>query len=150
MSDRPSRIVFARLLTCALCLALCACQGDRAREHSDVDLTTRPVYEDNRAQISVLDIQVIRDSTRITLTNTTARAYGESRLWINRWYSLDIDGFDVGQTLDLSLADFKDRYGEPFRAGGFFATRRPDQLAQAQLETDGQLFGLVAVPEKRD
>ena len=104
-----------------------------------------PAYPDDKAQGQTLDIQVVRTDTRISLTNTTARSFGPSRLWMNRWYSRAIDGLGVGQTLELSLWDFRDENGEMFRAGGFFATRRPDRLVQAQIETDGQVLGLVVV-----
>ncbi|MBX3386693.1 MAG: hypothetical protein KF768_08995 [Phycisphaeraceae bacterium] len=142
----PSRTLLA--LCPMLALILAGCLNDGARSHSDVDRTDRPVYPDELRQEMVLDVQVIRDGTRIRLTNTTAKEFGASRLWVNRWFSREIDGFGVGQTLDLSLAEFRDRYGEPFRAGGFFATRRPDRLAQVQIESDGRLLGLVAIPEK--
>lgn len=98
-----------------------------------------------RAQASTLNIQVVRDETVIRMTNTTARAFGPSRIWINRWYSRAIDRFDVGQTLELSLWDFRDQYGEPFEAGGFFAVRKPYRLSQAQLDTGEELLGLIVV-----
>lgn len=96
-------------------------------------------------QGDTLDIQVVRDSTVIRLTNTTARSFGPSRLWVNRWFSRGIDRFEVGQTLELSLWDFRDQYGESFRAGGFFSTRKPEQLVLAQLQSGDELFGLVVV-----
>lgn len=118
------------------------------RSGSDVE-ASGAVYPENVPQTRVLDVQVVRDETMITLTNTTARGFGRSRLWVNGWYSLEIDGFAVGQTLNLSLHDFKDRYGTPFRAGGFWATRKPERLVLAQIEPlDAQpreLIGLVVV-----
>lgn len=103
-----------------------------------------PSYPE-RPQATTLDIQVVRDQTTIRLTNTTARSYGSSRLWINRWYSQPIERFDVGQTLKLSLWDFRDEYGESFQAGGFFATRKPEKLVLAQLESGGEMLGLIVV-----
>lgn len=97
------------------------------------------------AQTATLDIQVVRHETDIRLTNTTASSYKSCRLWLNRWYSRPIERLDVGQTLTLSLWDFHDEYGESFEAGGFFATRRPEKLVLAQLETGGELLGLVVV-----
>lgn len=94
---------------------------------------------------ATLDIQVVRESTVIRLTNTTARSYEDGRLWVNRWYSRPIGRFEVGETLELSLWDFRDQYGEPFQAGGFFSTRKPDKLVIAQLQTGDQLLGLVVV-----
>lgn len=104
-----------------------------------------PEYPDEVVQAKTLDIQVVRTETVIRLTNTTARSFGKSTLWMNRWYSHPIEKFGVGETLELSLWDFRDENGEAFRAGGFFATRRPDRLVQAQLETDGSMHGLVVV-----
>lgn len=104
-----------------------------------------PAYPDTKVQGETLDIQVVRDETTIRMTNTTARAFGKSRVWINRWFSRDIERFDVGQTLEFHLADFRDSFGEPFRAGGFFATQNPERLVQAQLETADSVVGLVVV-----
>lgn len=93
----------------------------------------------------ILDIQVQREGTSIRLTNTTARALGPGKLWINRWFARDLDGLDVAQSLTLPLDGFKDRYGESFRAGGFFATDKPDQISVVEYETDGSLYGLVSI-----
>lgn len=143
LAARLSRAVLALLcclaLLCTLTLAA-ACQTTTASADADA-----PVFPDDKPQNEVLDIQVVRDSTRITLTNTTARAYGRSRLWLNRWFSRDIDALDVGQSLTFPLTDFRDQYNQPFRAGGFFATKRPERLVQAQLETADSLLGLVVV-----
>jgi hypothetical protein len=103
-----------------------------------------PEYPDRR-QGPTLDIQVVREDTIIRLTNTTVKSYSNARLWVNRWYSKPVERFDVGQTLSLSLWDFRDEYGESFEAGGFFATRKPDRLVQAQLEVGDELYGLVVV-----
>ncbi|MFN7020462.1 MAG: hypothetical protein ACK4WH_03935 [Phycisphaerales bacterium] len=103
-----------------------------------------PTYPDI-VQGRTLDIQVIRDETIIRLTNTTVKSYKDARLWINRWYSKPVESFEVGQTLELSLWDFRDEHGEAFQAGGFFAMRRPTPLAQAQLEVGDEILGLVVV-----
>jgi len=103
-----------------------------------------PEYPD-RNQAKTLDIQVVRDETTIRLTNTTARGFGPSRMWVNRWYSKAIEKLDVGQTLELDLWEFRDQYGEPFQAGGFFATRKPERLVLAQLQTGEDVYGLVVV-----
>src|SRR5205085_12113082 len=104
-----------------------------------------PAYPADKSQARTLDIQVVRTETRIRLTNTTARAYGRSRLWINRWYSRPIESLGVGQSIELRLNSFRDQYGEAFRAGGFFATRKPQRVALVQLETADGMLGLVAV-----
>jgi hypothetical protein len=90
-----------------------------------------------------LTIQVLRDVTTIGMTNTTAHAFGASTIWLNSRYSHEIDGMGVGQTLTLELDAFTDEFGEHFRGGGFFAIVNPDPLVMAEIESDGQLFGLV-------
>ena len=108
-----------------------------------------PMYPDDAVQTSVMDVQVVRDDTHITMTNTTARSIGRARMWVNGWYSREIDGFGVGETLRLNLYDFKDAYGTPFKAGGFFATERPEKLVLAQIEPldvePRELLGLIVV-----
>jgi hypothetical protein len=108
-----------------------------------------PAYPE-REQTRTLDIQVVREETVIRLTNTTARGFGKCRLWMNRWYSLAIDKFDVGQTLELDLGAFRDEHGEAFEAGGFFAIKKPDPLVMAQLETGEEMLGLVVVSAPED
>lgn len=103
------------------------------------------IYDHGRAQQEVLDIQVFRDGTSLELTNTTARAFGEGTLWVNQRYALPIDGLELGESLRLPLGEFRDQYGDTFRAGGFFATRDPDLVVLTQLETAEALYGLVVV-----
>ena len=97
-----------------------------------------------------LPIQVLRDVTEIEMTNTTAHAFGASTIWLNSRYSHEIDGMGVGQTITLSLDAFTDEFGEHFRGGGFFAIVNPDPLVMAEIETDGQLFGLVVTGDLYD
>jgi hypothetical protein len=82
-----------------------------------------------------LDIQVFREGTQIRFTNTTARAFAPSRMWINRWYSRRLEELAPGESVRLPLAEFRDQYGEAFRAGGFFAIQRSDKVAVAELHT---------------
>jgi hypothetical protein len=105
-----------------------------------------PAFPDAAEQAGVLDIHVLRDGTTITFTNTTARAFGPARVWVNRWYGLAIDGLAVGQTVTLELSTFTDRYGQAFRAGGFFATEAAEPVVQVQVQEEaGPLLGLVVV-----
>lgn len=97
-----------------------------------------------------LDIQVFRHQTEIEFTNTTARSFGPSTVWLNRRFSREIESLEVGQTMRFPLREFRDRFGESFRAGGFFAVERPERLAVAELETigpegDATVLGLVVV-----
>ena len=101
-------------------------------------------------QSGSVDIQVVRKGTKLELTNTTARAFGPSTMWLNSRFSRPIEQLAVGQTLVLPLKQFKDEFSEPFRAGGFFASERPDIIVRAQIETPGpdggtEMVGLVVV-----
>ena len=96
-------------------------------------------------QDEVLDIQVARRSTKISMTNTTARSFPAGRLWINKAYSAPMPPLAVGETVELDLRVFVDEAGEPFRAGGFFATREGDLVVLAHLVTEGRVYGLVVV-----
>ena len=100
----------------------------------------------------VIDIQVFRSGTKLTMTNSTSRSFGPSTLWVNERFSRPIEGFEPGQTLTLDLYEFRDEYQDQFRAGGFFATRDPDPVVLVQLETGpedpyDELIGLVIVSD---
>lgn len=112
---------------------------------SGQSISEGPVYPSARAQSGVADIQVFRDETVITFTNTTARDFPPCRMWINKWFSREIPSLRIGQTMTLSLHDFKDQFGEAFRAGGFFASDRPARLVLAQLELGEEMLGLIVV-----
>lgn len=131
------------LTTLAGCLLLLGCAAPPASiPHA------RPYPEDIPAGPTI-DIQVFPRATRLELTNTTARSFGPSTLWLNKAYSRPIDGLAVGQSLSIPLAEFRNEHGEPFRGGGFFATEPPDRLVLAQLETGPagrrELLGLVVI-----
>ena len=51
----------------------------------------------------------------------------------------------IGQTRRFDLREFVNEYGERFRAGGFFATERPDDVVLVQIEHGGRLDGLLVV-----
>lgn len=97
-----------------------------------------------------LDVQVFRRTFSVELTNTTARAFGPSTLWLNRRYSVPIEGLAISETLELPLKGFKDEFSNSFRGGGFFASEAPETLVMAELETIGQdgkpiVHGLIVV-----
>lgn len=108
------------------------------------------MYPADKPQGPTLNIQVFRDDTLLLLTNTSDRSFGPSTLWVNRFYARPIDGLAVGQTMTLELTSFRDEYNDVFRAGGFFATRRPDHVVLIQLETPDELLGLVVVDGEPD
>lgn len=131
----------------ALMLSLVGC-------HPPATIDERRPYPLQLVQGDTLDVQVVRDDTHIVMTNTTARTFGPSTLWINQWYSTEIDGFEPGETLRIHLGDFRDQFGDRFRAGGFFATDVPQEIALVQIESTeaglGTLTGLVYVNEPGD
>lgn len=92
-----------------------------------------------------MNIQLLRNETEITLTNTSAQEFPACTMWINRQFSRPIEPLGIGQSITLPLASFRNEYAEPFRAGGFFATEKPDEVVQAQLETESGLVGLIVV-----
>lgn len=135
-------------------LTICACAmlaaGLAACSSAPKAVDYARAYPPALKQSETLDIQVFRREKRIELTNTTARAFGPSTLWLNAWFSRPIKGLAVGETLDLPLSEFRDENSEAFRGGGFFAAEAPEKLVLAQLETTGAegkpvLFGLVVV-----
>ena len=69
-------------------------------------------YPESPTLAGTADIQVVRDGTHISMTNTTARVFGPSTVWINMQWSLPIEGLKPGQTLVdekiSSTADEKD------------------------------------------
>lgn len=114
-------------------------------------------YPDAHTQVAVADIQVRRDGPTLTLTNTTAHAFGPSTIWLNARFFKNVEGFAVGETLELDSREFEDMYGDTFKGGGFFAWHNPERLVLAQLETQAvpgiegevlngkQMIGMVVV-----
>ena len=122
--------------------------------HANPAIHEGRTYPASTARAATLDIQVYRRGICIELTNTTARSFGPSTLWLNGRFSKTIPGLAVGEHVEYQLKEFTDQFGEPFRAGGFFATEVPDALVLAEIETPTlesagdskpQMLGLVVV-----
>lgn len=100
----------------------------------------------------VFDIQVFRDVTLLKFTNSTAREFGQSVIWINKRYSLPISGLSSGETVELDLHSFVDEFGDVYRSGGFFAHRTPAPVVLVEIETIENdspiLHGFVVVENK--
>lgn len=133
-----------RLLAATLVLGLTSLTGGCARNREIVQ--GRP-YPQQVTRAQTLDIQVIRRSTRIELTNTTGRNFGPSIMWLNGRFSKNVEPLPIGKTLTLRLSEFEDEYGESFRGGGFFATEKPELLSLAELQPEGttEMLPLVVV-----
>jgi len=129
-------------------LAIVAACAGCAREMTAIP-GAGEAYPGGLDRTRTLNAQVfLRDDKQILeLTNTTARSYGASRLWVNQWFSAPIDGLGIGQTLRIPVERLKDEYGESFKGGGFFAIEAPDELLLAELETEGRLLGLIVVEQ---
>ena len=123
---------------------LAACTNERRI----VGLNEFPVYPIDKPQARVLNVQFVRDSSTVSLTNTTASSFDRFTIWLNQEFSYVVDGMDVGQTVEIDLGAFRNHFGAAFRAGGFFATERPKNVVLAQIETASdseELLGLVVV-----
>jgi hypothetical protein len=134
---RRGALVSIVLLGAALLAGCAAGPVDYARPY--------PVAEE---PAKTLNIQVFRREDHISLTNTSARDFGPSTLWVNAAYSRPIDGLRIGQSIDLSLHEFRNEHSQPFRAGGFFATDLPSKLVLAEIESEGTLYGLIVVEDR--
>jgi hypothetical protein len=126
------------------CLLLASCAGPPE------PVPYARVYPTDLARGQTLDIQVIKHDTSLEFTNTTARAFGPSTLWLNSYYCQPVEGIAVGQTIRMPLSGFRNEHSESFRGGGFFAADEPERLVLAELETPGpdgapMLLGLIVV-----
>lgn len=139
------RTFITSLFLAAATLTLPGCLSNQVQQ-----VRNTPPYPTDKAQSDTLDIQVFRRGTRLIATNTSAQAFGPSIVWINQEFSLPVNGFDVGQTLDLPLTEFKNNLGKRFRAGGFFATLSPKPVVLVQLESpeESSLQGFVIVDDE--
>ncbi len=141
-------------LSLAAGLALLLTLGGCRSEPTPVEWAM--TFPEGVRQSTSMDIQVFRRTTSLLLTNTSTRVFGPSRIWVNKQFSLPIDGLAVGQTLDLDLRDFRNEHSESFRAGGFFAIDQPKQISIVQIEVpraSGQgteLLGLVLVVDEME
>jgi hypothetical protein len=124
----------------------CGCvSGLSGGEATALDKNASRPYPTEMAKEPSLPIQVLRDVTKIRLTNTSARSFGASTVWLNGRYSRAIEGLAIGETRTLDVGGFTDEFGSRFRGGGFFATVDPDPLVMAEIESGGKMYGLVVV-----
>ncbi len=106
-------------------------------------------YPAKLTHAGVMNVQFVRDGTTLMATNTSGETFTGARMWINRRFSRPIGEWKSGDRLSLDLRDFRDEYGDAFRAGGFFATRRPDPVVMVEIENgtepDRKMVGFVIV-----
>lgn len=116
------------------------------RKIYDPQWATRP-YPAERHTTTVADMQVIRRGERMEIVNSTATSYRDFDLWINQRYTSHVESLPAGQTIALSLWDFKDEFGDRFYAGGFFRTRKAQPLRLVEIEPagGGPMIGLITI-----
>ncbi len=139
--------IAAWLGSAGLGLGLAGCGPSR-------DMTHARAFPQGTARVGSVDAQALIYDRSIEITNTTERDFGAGTVWLNRWYSQPIEGLGVGERVRLPLRDFRDRYGERIREGGFFATEAPERVVVAELEVareDGrgeEMVGLIVVTRR--
>ncbi|MEM7628946.1 MAG: hypothetical protein AAF356_05940 [Planctomycetota bacterium] len=150
--DALKAVPLALLTLLAPCISGCALLTSKAPAASAWAAT----YPASPERTGTADIQVFRENTRLSLTNTTTTELPAGRIWLNRRFSRPVDALPPGGSLDLELREFVDQFGTPFRAGGFFATDQPDPVVLVEWGTGGEddengqggrdaLLGLVIV-----
>jgi hypothetical protein len=118
-----------------------------ARKTFDPAWATWPYPEALHTSGNVADMQVFRDLTEIEIVNTTAHSYSNVDVWVNQRYVAHVNAIPAGQTITISLWDFKDEYGNRFYAGGFFRTftATPVRMVEIQTSAEAPLIGLVTI-----
>jgi len=145
---RNAIIIGAAAATCLAALAGC---HTAARVDTGLPDYAQRFGFQNTGSDEVLNVQAIRRVNEITITNTSTIDFGPTLLWANARFSNELPRLQPGETVTLDLFDFRDQYGTPFRAGGFFAAERPDALVMMQIEgepkPDGApvRYGLIVV-----
>ncbi len=140
----------AFLAATALLTLLSACSTSQP-----VDLSLARPFPQALEQARVLDIQVRREPTTLTLTNTTASDIPPCTMWLNKRYSRPFPALAVGGATTLDLNSFIDEFGERFRPGGFWATRPSQRVVLAQFEVpdpagSASLLGTVVINGEED
>lgn len=126
----------------ALAAVLTGCHGNLY----DPQMAARP-YPRDLHTTNVADIHVFRDGTTLEIVNSTPHSYQNFDLWVNQRYVAHVDQMAAGQTIRLSLWDFRDEFGDGFNAGGFFRTRpaTPVRMVEIQAGPQQPMIGLVAI-----
>ncbi len=112
----------------------------------DPALATR-AYPELLLQAEVIQMQAVPKETVLQIINGTATDYREVDVWVNRRYMKHITEILAGQTIEVTITDFRDVWGQCPQPGGFWRTRAPTPLVLVQIQRDETtpLLGLVAV-----
>jgi len=121
-------------------------QSGCTRKTYDPTWATQP-YPAALHTTTTADMQVFRKDTDLQIVNSTSHSYSDFDLWINQRYVRHVDSLPTGETVTLSLWDFKDEYGDRFYAGGFFRTREAQVVRLVEIQRgEGQpMLGLIAI-----
>lgn len=109
------------------------------------------VYPPRLDQQVLAEATVERSGTVLLVHNNSQMILGPGRMWVNQEFSHPVDAIVIGETVQFDLSEFRNEFGERFRAGGFWATERPKRvgLVQIEPEADGaRLLGLVVVADE--
>ncbi|MGP1345967.1 MAG: hypothetical protein ACTS3F_04765 [Phycisphaerales bacterium] len=132
----------------ALFAALAPLAGCASGRRALVDEPEHAYPEGASLSERALDVHVLRDGTRISFTNTTPGVLGPGTLWANKEFRAPLPPVAPGQTRTMNLYSFTNRFGQTFRAGGFFATEPPALLVSVELQPEddeSKLFPLLVV-----
>jgi len=137
-----NRAVLIMMVLAVMGLTMAGC----TRRLNDPAWATQP-YPDELHTTNIADMQVFRKGTNLHIVNSTAHSYSEFDLWVNQRYVHHIGSLGAGQTVRVSLWDFKDEFGDRFYAGGFFRVREAQvvRLVQIQQDETQPLLGLVTI-----
>ena len=131
------------VLGLGLGVALSGCASDQ------VPFEVRP-YPGGQGQLMLDEAQVQRSGIRLRVVNGSSQAIGPGTMWVNQEFSHPVASIGAGATVELDLSEFRNEFGERFRAGGFWATERPKRLGLVQVEppSGGMLIGLVVIEDE--
>lgn len=140
--------LISRLLVTLVALLLAG--GCASEEISRVSPgSERLAYPHDGVLLGAADLQVFRQGPRIEIVNHTAVTYSNATMWLNERFRGQVEVLPPGGSVQMSLRDFKDEFGQEFRAGGLFARYRSEPLVKAEISApDGSgLQGMIVIPE---
>jgi len=142
----PTNLPYAKWLLPLLVLTMMSANaGCALLAHRSAVLTEGAAYPTKGKERSAVDVQVAPRGRSIVLTNTSAQPLGPGRLWLNRWYAADLDVVAIGAVVTLPLVQFHDEHGQTPPGGGFFASRAPEKIVSAELETHDAMLSFVVI-----
>jgi hypothetical protein len=104
-------------------------------------------YPEHLHATSSTNIQAFRDGQWILIVNATATSYHEPKIWINQQYVSSIPELLAGQTIVLSLWDFRNQLGEVLNVGGILRTSTPTPIRMTEIQINDQepMIGMISI-----